>query len=376
MIFHNMRVIFRGRIWECDIEVEDGKIIDIRKVIWGRGKDIRGRYVFFNVTDMHTHMRDWEQKDKETVETGTRAALAGGITRIVDMPNTNPPVQDVESYRKRVALFRKKSYCDFRINLGAKSSRKISSFTKTFNPPFIKIYLSHTTGDYLFTGSLDALFAQGIPIAVHGEFEDIRKCVSLSKKYGTPLHVCHIASRGEIEFLSKKKHPGLTIEVTPHHLLCENHSDVKPPVGSARDRDALWSNSHAIDVIASDHAPHTPADKQRGAFGYSGVEIMLPLMLDCVNKKLLSLFDVAYRISETPARLLGEKEFETGAPANFCILDMEKEWRIDASRFVSKGKATPFDGREIRGRVAQTFLHGEEVFDGENVFRCNRQQKR
>lgn len=88
MIFHNMRVIFRGRIWECDIEVEDGKIIDIRKVIWGRGKDIRGRYVFFNVTDMHTHMRDWEQKDKETVETGTRAALAGGITRIVDMPNT------------------------------------------------------------------------------------------------------------------------------------------------------------------------------------------------------------------------------------------------------------------------------------------------
>ncbi len=363
MLYKDMNVVTSQGVKNCDIEVEQGKITQIKKDIPGNGMDFRKSYVIPSVVDLHVHARDFNQGYKETVKTCTKAAAHGGITTIVDMPNTDPPVITEEIFRKRVALFERDSLCDFALNFGVvdtlEEMRKVHPF-------FVKVYLAETTGELLFRGDAQKLLETKIPVAIHSDLGTTQEWCSFP--HGI-LYICHIASKPEIEFLQSQN---VTKEVTPHHLFLSKNDDplarVKPELGTEEDRKALWTHLKSIDIIASDHAPHTWEEKMEGAYGIAGIETMLPLLLNAFNKGMLSLEDIALRLSENPSTLLNslknfKKGFFVGADADFTVIDLKKEWIINASQFYSKVNHSPFDGWKIRGLVTQTILKGDTIYE-------------
>ncbi|MBU7014208.1 MAG: dihydroorotase family protein [Theionarchaea archaeon] len=365
MLFKNLRVVTSKGTVDCDIQVDHGLITHIGKDIPGEGTDFSGSYTFPSIVDLHVHARDFNQRYKETVKTCTEAAVAGGVTTVVDMPNTDPPVITKEAFEMRKSLFERESVCDFALNFGVVDTmEEISQVT----PLFVKVYLSETTGHILFRGDSRELLSLGKPIAVHSDLETTKEWCRLNKGI---LYVCHVASKPEIEFLRGQQ---VIREVTPHHLFLTRSDDVlstvKPPLGREEDRKALWSNLGSIDVIGSDHAPHTLEEKMQGASGIAGIETMLPLLLHARHKELLTLEDIALRLCDIPCKLVNSllgyrKGFFVGADADFTMIDPGKEWVIDASEFKSKAKHSPFDGWRVRGKVVRTFVKGESVFEAD-----------
>ena len=363
MLFKNLSLVTSDGIKKCDILIKNGKIAGIGKFS-GDGIDFKGSTAIPSVIDMHVHCRDFEQSYKETVETATKAAISKGITGIVDMPNTVPPVNTREVFEERKKLFKEKSYCDYGINFSVTEDLKFFDGYK-----FIKIFLTETTGKLLFKGDLDRLFSYRKPIAIHSDIAGMKKCVKLSMKYGTKLHICHVSKKEEIKFLKKYKTHNITVEVTPHHLLLpEGAENVKPDLGTEEDRKALWKElGRTVDVIGSDHAPHTIEEKKKGAYGIPGIETFLPLCLDLAFRKKISFETLALLISENPSRIVSEKKgFGIGKDADFTVVE-DKEWIVDSRKFYSKSKFSPFDGMRLRGRIKTVILRGEIIYDGEKV---------
>lgn len=367
MLYRNMRVITPKGILKCDVETENGKIVQIKKVIPGSGTDFEGKYVLPSVTDLHVHARDFNEAYKETVKTCTQAAVAGGITTVVDMPNTNPPIITKEIFEKRKRFFERDSLCDFALNFGVIDTLEE---VQRVNPLFVKVYLAETTGNLLFKGDPKELLDLRVPVALHSDLETTRRWYPLKKGL---LYICHIATKAEIEFLEAKK---VIREVTPHHLFLERSDDplsaVNPSLGTEEDRKALWAHLHAVDVIASDHAPHTLEEKMEGASGIAGIETMLPLLLNAFNQNMISLQDIALRLSENPCHLLNsllnfKKGFFVGADADFTVIDLKKQWAIKASEFRSKATHSPFDGWKIKGGVLETILKGKTVYEADRM---------
>lgn len=363
MLFKNMNVVTSQKIRSCDVEVDQGKIVSIKKSIPGEGIDFQGKYVLPAITDLHVHARDFNQKYKETVQTCTEAAVAGGITTVVDMPNTDPPVITQDMFEKRKNLFERDAVCGFALNMGVVNTLKELQKVDFL---FVKVYLSETTGKLLFKGNARALMELQVPVAIHSDLKTTKKFCKLNRNV---LYVCHIASKSEIEYVNTL--PVLK-EVTPHHLFLTAGSDplkkVKPPLGTKKDRAALWAHFDSIDVIASDHAPHTLTEKMEGASGIAGIETMLPLLLNAYNKNMITLQDIALKVSENPSkilnRLLGfQKGFFVGADADFTVLDLKKEWVINSSHFHSKAHHSPFDGWKIKGKVDSTIVKGSVAYE-------------
>ncbi|MEA1993417.1 MAG: dihydroorotase family protein [Euryarchaeota archaeon] len=363
MLLKNLNVVTSRGIKHCDIMVKDGKITDIGSFS-GKGIDFNGCMALPSVIDMHVHCRDFNQRHKETVETATRAAISGGITGIVDMPNTDPPVDTEERFEKRRALFAEKAYCDYGINFNVTDDLSFFNGYK-----FIKLFLSDTTGHLMFKGDLDRVFSYKNPIAIHADLEGIKKCVKLSAKYGTKLHICHVSTKEEILFLKKHKDKNITVEVTPHHLLLpEGSESVKPNLRKKKDRETLWKElGRTIDVVASDHAPHTKKEKQEGAYGIPGIETVLPLMMNAAFGKKLPFKTLALLISENPASLVSKRKgFAKGKDADFTLIE-KKEWDVDSAEFYSKSRFSPYDGMTLRGVVKKVILRGNIVYEGEEI---------
>jgi dihydroorotase len=367
MLYKNMNVVTSRGIHAYDIRVEEGTIKEIEKDIPGRGLDFKGALTFPSLIDLHVHSRDFNEKHKETVETCTRAALAGGITTIVDMPNTDPPVLTQDVFEKRYVLFTRDALCDFALNMGIvdTDTRSLHEIRKV-NAFRVKVYLGETTGKQIFHGDAQTLLNLDIPLALHSDLETTRQWCALRPDL---LYICHIASKEEMAYLSKQ--PVLR-EVTPHHLFLTHTEDplfqVKPPLGTEADVRALWNHLPDIHVIASDHAPHTREEKNAGAYGISGIETMVPLLLNAVNKGMLSLQDIALRVSENPSRLLNEtlyykKGFFVGADADFTVVDLKKSWTIDASKFQSLASHSPFQGWKIKGAILKTIVKGKVLYE-------------
>lgn len=372
MLYKNMRVVTGNGVTECDVKIDRGTISEIKKVIPGKGIDFKGKYVIPAVADLHVHARDFNQKHKETVKTCTKAAAAGGITTVVDMPNTDPPVLTKDIFEKRKALFKRDSVCDFALNFGVVTS--LEEILKV-QPFFVKVYLAETTGNLLFAGDAEALMKLKVPVAIHSDLETTKKWCTLTRGM---LYVCHVASKPEIEFLTTQKvlrTQKVIREVTPHHLFLTRSDDpisrVKPALGTEEDRKALWAHLHSIDVIASDHAPHTLEEKQNGASGIAGIETMLPLLLNACNKGMISLKDIARKLSENPNKLLNQilnlkKGFFVGADADFTVVDLKRQWTINASAFYSKANHSPFDGWVVKGAVVKTILRGNVIYENDS----------
>ncbi|MBI2593041.1 amidohydrolase family protein [Candidatus Daviesbacteria bacterium] len=281
--------------------------------------------------DTHVHLREPGATQKEDFETGTKAAIAGGYTLVLDMPNNPDPTISETAINEKITLAKNRIYSDLGFHLGVGSHLKggklnVDEFQDLKDRVFgLKVYMNHTTGPLLIedNGELDLIFSNWPKdkiLMVHAETETLAKAITLAKKHGNRLHVCHIARKIELELIIQAKSEGLpvTCEVAMHHLYF-THADeerlghfamMRPPLASQEDQDFLWANINSIDTIASDHAPHTREEKEgkKVVNGVPGLETTLPLLLQAVNDERITLQRVTEMTSDSPRKIFNIPE--------------------------------------------------------------------
>jgi len=337
--------------------------------------------------DVHVHLRDPGATHKEDFSTGTAAALAGGVVAVLDMPNNTPPTVNEQRLREKAQIASEKAHCDFGFYLGATEDNAGDGPRLSQRVAGLKIYLGQTYGP-LRMADLAALMAHfrswpaDKPMAVHAGGLAIAGAIALARLYDKRLHICHVSRKAEIELIRKAKESWgtkadrLTCEVTPHHLFLTqadgarlgNLAHVRPSLGSQEDRAALWDNLDIVDIIASDHAPHTLAEKEgpEPPPGVPGLETTLPLLLTAVAEGRLSWERLMELTSENPARIFGLKRDER----SYVEVDLDARYVLDGSSLKTKCGWTPFDGMAVRGRVVRVYLRGALAYaDGQILVR-------
>lgn len=334
---------------------------------------------FPGLIDPHVHLRDPDTTQKEDFTTGTEAALAGGYTTVLDMPNNKIPITSLDLLNKKSTIAKKKIVCDVGFYFGSLGDN-LSEFRKVGKKVIgLKLYLNETTGNFLINrNKLSKIFkaweTTNRPILVHAEDDAIASVIEVAKKTSVHVHFCHISLARDLKQIMNAKDQNIKVScgVTPHHLfLTENDTKalgpfalMKPLLKSKKNVDFLWKNLKYIDIIESDHAPHTIEEKRRVApFGVPGLETTLPLLLTEVSKGKLSLWDVARLLYFGPSRIFGITH-----PTNTKIeLDLEKKWTIRNKNLKTKCKWSPFDGWDVKGRVMRSFIRGEKVFENGKI---------
>lgn len=334
------------------------------------------------LVDPHVHLRDPGATHKEDFTTGTRAALAGGFTMLLDMPNNpgDPTISPSALARKREAASGS-LMCDVGFYYGA-NPLNLSEFGQVAGEVFgLKLYLDHTTGD-LKVEELETVrdimlaWPRHKPLLVHAEERTLAMVLGLLPSVGRGIHFCHVSLKIEIDLIRDAKERGLpvTCEVAPHHLyLTEDdvprlggYGAMKPPLRRGRDVDALWANLDVVDAIATDHAPHTREEKggANPAFGVPGLQTSLPLMLTAVHQGRLTLDRLVEMMHTVPARIFHLPV----QPDTYISVDPQRRWRIKHDQQETKCAWTPFDGADVVGGVQAVTLRGREVVrDGEII---------
>ncbi len=374
----NGKVFFKNQVTEKSILIEDGIIKKIGNIERSEGEkqeeiiNVKDLLILPGLVDVHVHMREPGDTHKEDFYTGSRAAIAGGVTTVIDMPNNRVPTITATRLEEKKKLA-KKAMCDVFFHMGATEDN--FNEIKKADPISLKVYASETTGNMTLEDEIIAKHFQSFKkkIVVHAEGQKlIEKIVALSKS--KKMHLAHATNAKEIEVV---KGIGASTEVTPHHLfLSKKHEEklgklapVKPPLRDETDRKSLWQSLNNIDCIATDHAPHTIEDKESGAYGYPGLETSLALMLDAYNKKLLTLNWIAERMATNPAKIFGlndRGEIAIGKKADLIFVDIKEEWCVKGEELETKCKWSPFDGYVLKGKVKTVIRNGKVIYeDGE-----------
>lgn len=405
----------------ADILIQDGKIAKVGAKLAAEADkviDAAGCFVMPGFIDMHVHLRDPGFEYKETVETGARAAARGGFTTILAMPNTKPAVDngDVVRYVLNkagdVALVnvlqagaitrgqRGEELSDIEDMVEAGIAALSEDGKSVMNTQLYREammlavkydmpILAHCEDANLVHGGVmnqdENAERLGMP-GITNSVEDvvIARDIILAKETGARLHLCHCSTRDGVSMVAKAKEEGLfvTAEVCPHHFtltsaeIMQDDANFKmnPPLRTREDVDALIKglSEGTIDVISTDHAPHSKEEKncsmKKAPFGIVGLETAAALtMTELVDQGYLTPLQMAEKMSYRPAQILGldRGTLETGKTADLVIFDPKAEYRIDAARFQSKGRNTPFDGKKVKGRVKTTILAGRVVYDWE-----------
>lgn len=403
MLLKNCKIISEKEFISADILIEGERIVEIGKGLKGEDKiDVKGRPVIPGMVDAHVHMRDFKERKIEDFYSGSRAALAGGVTTFIDMPNSNPPVIDAKTFKMRVREADRKSVCDFGINFGI-TPDNLPELEK-ITPTACKVYLDGSLGkidDEVLKKVVESTthaafhaedgdtiernkkYLDGSDFLLHGQLREpraeeisVKKLAGLAKTLKKRVHICHISHRKSIGHLNNFT----TSEVTPHHLLL-TETDLRekrgvaktnPPLRSHLDLRALWKALKAsrIDIIASDHAPHSESEKEGGVFeapsGIPNLDVMSRLLFTLVNKGTISLLDVVRLTCTNPAKIFGMEHkgtIEVGKDADILILEMDEKDKIDVDEFYSKAKYSPFEGWRTVGKVGTVILRGEVVFE-------------
>lgn len=409
---------------EANVLIRDGKIAAVGSGDLGGADSVlnaRGLHLFPGVTDPQVHFRDPGLEWKEDLETGSRGAAAGGVTSYLEMPNTKPATITGELLEKKKAVAARKSLVNYGFFIGA-TAENVDELNAARNACGIKIFMGASTGDLLVHrhADLDRIFSRGRRlIAVHAEDEEMIRqakldyaqsrdvhdhpkirsaeaalratqvAVGLSQKYGRRLHVLHLTTAEEAEFLRVQKAaspPGLiSAEVCPQHFLLKapeaydrlgTYAQMNPPIRDARHGAALWQalRDGVIDCIATDHAPHTREEKDKGypesPSGMPGVETSFPLLLNQVSQGLCSPMEVAKWMCEKPCELygmVGKGRIEVGYDADLVLVDMNLERTIRDGEMQTKVGWTPYHGWTTRGWPVMTLVHGHMVY-GEGEF--------
>jgi dihydroorotase len=399
-----MDVVIEGKVLldkgltDCCIGIEDGRITKIAKTI-GRAEkryDFSGQIVMPAGIDIHVHFREPGMTKKEDFGTGSTAAACGGVTFVVDMPNTKPPTRTISEIREKTSRVSKKSFVDF--GLAALLNPKSDTERLAKEATAFKIYLGETTGGLGIApedlgasisragerqvfihaehlGKLDDTFETGLrdhDLRRSESLEVEAVCKVISSRGGaSKVHLLHVT---QAEVLELTKLSGLTAEVTAHHLLLDNNSalgtmgKINPPLRSKATRMRLWDafSSGRADTLGSDHSPHTIGEKEvefnEAPSGMPGVETLVPLMLQKVAERKLNISLFSRYCSRKPARICGLKKgrIEVGFDADLIAVDLRKSTRIRADNLHSKCGWTPYEG--MLGVFPQaTFLRGEEI---------------
>lgn len=333
------------------------------------------------LVDVHTHLRVPGGEQKEDFASGTAAALAGGITTVLGMPNTSPPLTRPESLATARTRAERNARCDVGLFAGASAVDLERLPDLAAETVALKIYLNDTFGPLRVDDvpTLAACFERWPReklIAMHAEKQSVAVGIGMAAAYDRPVHFCHISRREEIELIATAKARGLpvTCEVTPHHLFLTQRDaarlgplgDMRPVLGTEADVASLWEHlDETIDCIATDHAPHT-LDEKRSATpppGVPGLETSLPLMLTAVDEGRLSEERLIALMSSNPRRIFGlpsqedtEVQVETGVP-----------YTIRNENVYSKCGWTPFAGMRVTGRVQRVILRGRVVYEDGRV---------
>jgi dihydroorotase len=406
------KAFVNGRFAECEIGVSDGKIAAVGKRVGSAARVLRAKaqqFILPGFIDSHVHFREPGQAHKEDWRTGSAAAAAGGITFVLDMPNDKPATDTPERCHEKEKTAFEKSIVGFGIcgavhdgNLGrlAALAPHIAAYGEIFlaDEPLLswqKLAAAYdeiaSTGKVAIThaedGALNALAKRTLKRYDHllarpnvSEASAVRYAIDSAARTDVALHIAHVSTEEAASLVREAKGHGadVTCDATPHHLfLTEKDATtlgtlgkVNPPLRLEKDRNALWSAlaAGAIDFVASDHAPHTLKEKgaslEDAPAGVPGIETLLPLMLTAVNKGMLSLERLAQMSAAAARRFsLNKGAIAAGRDADFTVVDLRKERRIDASKFHSKAKWSPFDGWRTKGAPIYTIVAGNIVME-------------
>jgi len=326
--------------------------------------------------DIHVHFRDPGQTHKEDFFTGTSAALAGGYTLVIDMPNNINAIVSDKALKLKVKSAKSKIVCDLGFHFGSLGN-DLGELKKVYKKVIgLKLYLNRTTGGFIIdVPAMKKIYkawhklTKVKPILLHAEEDVLRDVAKVLQETKHPTHICHISSRAELEPIIKAKKRGLPITcgVCPHHLFMakseakrlKSFGLMKPSLKSKADQEYLWKNMKFIDVIESDHAPHTIAEKKSVAppFGVPGLETTLPLLLTAMYKKRITLKDIIEKCHDNPKRI-----FNIPEQKNTYIEVQISNFKVQNSALLTKCGWSPFNGWKVRGRVQRVVLRGKEVF--------------
>lgn len=430
ILIKNAKIVNEGSITEGDILIEGDYIKEVSDSISAKSSDVvvidvEGNYVFPGVIDDQVHFREPGLTHKGTIESESRAALAGGITSFIEMPNTNPQTTTVEKLEEKFEIASKTSYANYSFMFGG-TNDNLDEILKV-DPKTVaglKLFLGSSTGNMLVDdpkviekifSSTDMVisvhcedeatikknlqahiekFGEDIPIGKHPIIRSEEACyissskaIELAKKTGARLHIFHLSTGKETKLFSNKiplKDKKITAEVCIHHLWFSDedyekkgtHIKWNPAVKTAKDRDQLWKAllDDRIDVIATDHAPHTLEEKNnvytKAPSGGPLVQHALVAMIEMFHKEKISLPKIAQKMAHNPAILFQVEKrgyIKEGYFADLVIVDINNPWTVNKDNILYKCGWSPFEGTTFRSRITHTFLNGTLVYNNFKV---------
>lgn len=429
VLIKNAKIVNEGTILEGDVFIEDGLISEIAPSISAKSAnltivDAEGNYLFPGIIDDQVHFREPGLTHKETIETGSKAAVAGGITSFIEMPNTQPQTTTIDLLEEKYKMAENSSYANYAFMFGGTNDNLEE--IKKIDPkkvPALKLFLGSSTGNMLVDDEkvLEKIFQESpviiaahcedeatikknlqecverygddIPIELHPKIRSEEACylsssraVALAKKTGARLHVFHLSTAKELKLFDNKKalkDKKITAEVCVHHLWF-NDSDYQkkgtfikwnPAVKTEKDQEALLKAliEDKIDVIATDHAPHTREEKKnvytKAPSGGPLVQHALPAMLQMYHQGKITLEKIVEKMCHNPAILFDiEKRgfIREGYKADIVLVDLNAPWAVQPGNTLYKCGWSPFEGTTFKSRVTHTFVNGNLVYKNFN----------
>lgn len=414
LILRNAKIVTPSEIIEGDLGIIKGKITKIGKILEKAQieRNCMGLHILPGLIDMHVHFRDPGFPNKEDFHSGSMAAAAGGITTVIDMPNTLPPTLTCEALEEKRRIAGQKSLVNYGFYMGF-SKDNIDEIKKAKNIAGVKLFMGSTTGNMLVEDLdlIEKLLALKKFVIVHAEddkiirenmekykdsqdpsvhstirspkaaYEACKTILHLAKKMEARIHITHASTELEVEELQKFKGSLVSADCTTHHLYLSqsaysdqaNFVKMNPPLRTNSDKAALWKalKEGIIQAIATDHAPH---DREEKAASYSsapsgvpGEETLLPLLLNSVNNGEINLSDLCRFVCENPAALLRipfKGKIQEGYDADLAIVDMEKEMKVGDNGYFTKCGWSPFNGWNLKGWPVMTVVNGAIVYEG------------
>ena len=408
---------------QVDIGIKDGYIKEIGSLSSNKSEktlSFKHLMVLPGLIDSQVHFRQPGLEHKEDISHGTLSAIKGGITAVFEMPNTNPPTMTAESLKEKMQIAETDAHCDFAFYLGAgkNNASNLNEIENMQGCCGVKMFLGSSTGNLAVDDeqTIDtALKGRKRMTAIHSEDEarmkerkhlsekeprrphnhpvwrdeesaliSTKRVVGIARKHNTPLHILHISTKQELEFL--KDHKDLiSLEATPQHLtlhapecydLYGTYAQMNPPIRDKSHQEALWKaiQTGLIDIIGSDHAPHTKQEKQRpypnSPSGIPGVQTLLPLMLNHVNHQKLNLKTLVKLLSLNVVKrfkLKNQGEIKVGNKAHFTVVDLKAKKKIESEWLASKCGWSPFENLEVTGWPVATILYGQVIMKDDEV---------
>ena len=407
---------------ETDIGVRAGRIATLHATPTDTAAtefDATNLHVLPGLIDPHVHLRDPGDAAVESIQTGTKAAILGGLTAVFDMPNTNPAITDPDTLAWKQAYVPQNSHCDFGIYIGATkhNANALGGMETAEGVCGIKLFAGSTTGDLLVEDdegiervmragrrriafhaedeyrlrARRPLFTTGMPYATHMEWRDeecaflgTRRIIALARKTSRPAHIVHVSTAEELDYLAAHKDIA-TCEVLLNHLTqiapdcyerLGGYAVMNPPIRGQRHYDAAWAaiNDGIVDTVGSDHAPHSRAAKEKPwpetAAGLTGIQTLVPIMLDHVNAGRLTLARMVDLMAAGPARVYGavnKGRLAVGYDADFTVVDLKKTRTIEENWIVTPAGWTPFAGMTVTGWPQATIVRGQTVMQDDRV---------